>query len=287
MAGLRSLIAGTCCAWTLPLDASCAKAARQLYRDAASEVGITADLIYDGITMASELAANTLHAYESCGSRSALRPAVAALPELWLYLRGGGPKQELVCKIFDAYPGWKAGGTPGHSPARAPAEAVSGRGLQVVDELSQGRWGHHLTRARLSVRRVHGKAVWFALPIPPAGDRGPGQNGSAEGAPAETTAIDRCRQLSAGQAMRELEAMLAARGLGGRLVRADRPAADMSVLWVSRGLTVWCREGAISMQTPAGESHYWTYADLVDVTERAVWMHEEIEQAAGPAVARA
>jgi hypothetical protein len=41
------------------------------------------------------------------------------------------------------------------------------------------------------------------------------------------------------------------------------------------------------MQTPAGESHYWTYADLVDVTERAVWMHEEIEQAAGPAVARA
>ncbi len=81
--------------------------------------------------------------------------------------------------------------------------------------------------------------------------------------------------------------MLAARGLSGRLVRADKPAADMSVLWVSRGLTVWCRDGAISLQTPAGESHYWTYADLVDVTERAVWMHEEIEQAAGPAAARA
>ncbi len=109
MGGLRGLIAGTCCAWPLPLDASCAKTARQLYRDAASEAGITADVIYDGITMASELAANTLHAYESYGSRGSLRPTVAALPELWLYLRGSGPKRELVCKIFDAYPGWKGG----------------------------------------------------------------------------------------------------------------------------------------------------------------------------------
>ena len=287
MAGLRDLITGTCCAWALPVDPSCAKAARQLYQDAASEVGITADLIYDGITMASELADNTLHAYESYGSRGGLRPPIAALPELWVYLRGSGPRRELVCKIFDAYPGWKTGTAPGRSPDRASAQAVSGRGLQVVHELSQGRWGHHLTRARLSVRRVRGKAVWFALPIPPAAGRVPGQNDTAEGAPPETSAIDRCRQLSAGQAMRELEAMLAARGLGGRLVRADKPAGDVSVLWVSRGLTVWCREGAISMQTPAGESHYWTYEDLVDVTERAVWMHEEIEQAAGPAVARA
>lgn len=287
MAGLRGLIGGTCCAWALPLDASCAKAARQLYRDAASEVGITADLVYDGITMASELAANTLHAYESYGSRSGLRPPVAALPELWLYLRGSGLSRELVCKVFDAYPGWKTGGAPGHSPGRAPAQAVSGRGLQVVHELSQGRWGHHLTRARLSVRRVRGKAVWFALPIPPAGDPGPGPNGMAEGARAGTSAVERCRQLSASQAMREFEAMLAARGLGGRLVRADKPAADMSVLWVSRGLTVWCRDGAISMQTPAGESHRWTYEDLVDVTERAVWMHEEIEHAAGAAVTTA
>jgi hypothetical protein len=287
MAGLRDLITGTCCAWALPVDPSCAKAARQLYQDAASEVGITADLIYDGITMASELAANTLHAYESYGSRGGLRPPIAALPELWVYLRGSGPRRELVCKIFDAYPGWKTGTAPGRSPDRASAQAVSGRGLQVVHELSQGRWGHHLTRARLSVRRVRGKAVWFALPIPPAAGRVPGQNDTAEGAPPETSAIDRCRQLSAGQAMRELEAMLAARGLGGRLVRADKPAGDVSVLWVSRGLTVWCRDGAISMQTPAGESQYWTYEDLVDVTERAVWMHEEIEQAAGPAVARA
>jgi hypothetical protein len=283
MGGLRGLVAGTCCAWSLPLDPSCAKAARQLYRDAGSEAGLSADLIYDGITMASELAANTLHAYETYGPRGSLRPPAAALPELWLYLRGSGAKRELVCKIFDAYPGWKLGQSPGHNPARAPLQAVSGRGLQVVNELSQGRWGHHLTRARLSVRRVRGKAVWFALPAPAAGDRGSSQDG-AEDNPAQAAA-DRCRQLSATQAMRELEAMLAARGLGGALVRADKPAADMAVLWVSRGLTVWCREGAISLQTPAGESHYWTYTDLVDVTERAVWMHEEMEHAARPAVA--
>jgi hypothetical protein len=152
MGSLRGLVTGTCCAWSLPVDPSCAKAARQLYQDAASEAGLNADLIYDGITMASELAANTLHAYETYGSRGGLRPPMAAVPELWLYLRGTGPKRELVCKVFDAYPGWKLGHSPDHSPARAPLQAVSGRGLQVVHELSQGRWGHHLTRARLSVR---------------------------------------------------------------------------------------------------------------------------------------
>jgi hypothetical protein len=36
-------------------------------------------------------------------------------------------------------------------------------------------------------------------------------------------------------------------------------------------------------RTPAGDSQHWTYADLADVTERAVWMHEQIEQAVGSA----
>ncbi|HYZ55947.1 MAG TPA: hypothetical protein VE733_20955 [Streptosporangiaceae bacterium] len=281
MCGLRGLTAGTCCAWPLPLDASCAKAARRLYRDAAAEVGITADLIYDGITMASELAANTLHAYENFGSRGSLRHHDATLPELWLYLRGCGTRRELVCKIFDSYPGWKLGNPPGRNPVRTPAQAVSGRGLQVVNELSHGRWGHHLTRARLSVRRVRGKAVWFALPAP-AEEPGWGPDGAADDAQADGAVIDCWHQLSARQAMKKLETMLAARGLGGRLVRADRPAVDLSVLWIPHGVTVWCRDGAVSLKTPAGDSQHWTYADLVDVTERAVWMHEEMEHSAGP-----
>jgi hypothetical protein len=57
----------------------------------------------------------------------------------------------------------------------------------------------------------------------------------------------------------------------------------MSVLWVPRGLTVCCRDGSVSLRTPAGDSQHWTYADLVDVTERAVWIHEEIEQAVAAA----
>ena len=63
---------------------------------------------------------------------------------------------------------------------------------------------------------------------------------------------------------------------GGRLLRADQPAAGISVLCVPRGLTVCCRDGTVSLRTPAGHSQHWTYADLVEVTERAVWIHEEI-----------
>jgi hypothetical protein len=226
MGNVRDLISGACCAWPLPGDASCAATARVRYREAAAEVGIGADVAYDGITMASELAANTLHA-------------------------------------VTAGPAW-----------------AGGRGLQVVHELSGGRWGHHLTRARLGRWKVRGKAVWFALPAPvpaapsPAGDGGATRDGGDGG----LATVRRCRQLSARQATEKLQDMLSARGLGGRLLRADQPAADMSVLWVSRGLTVSCRDGSVLIETPAGDRQHWTYADLVDVSERAVWMHEELER---------
>jgi len=41
--------------------------------------------------------------------------------------------------------------------------------------------------------------------------------------------------------------------------------------------------GAVSGRGLAVVHEYWTYADLVEVTERAVWMHEEIEHAIVPA----
>ena len=284
MGSLRTLVTGACCAWPLPTDASCARAARQFYREATAEAGIRAGLIDDGVLMASELAANTLHAGRDISgrdisgrdiaSRDRFRPAVAR-PELWLYLRGSGMMRELVCKVFDACPGWRLGRIPGTLPHRAAAEAVSGRGLQVVHELSHERWGHHLTRARLGGRKVRGKAVWFALPAPSRGVTALAP-GPADTWAADLDAIRRYRRLSARQAATELEAMLAARGLGGRLLRADQPAADISVLCVPRGLTVCCRDGAVSLRTPAGDSQHWTYADLVEVTERAVWIHEEI-----------
>ena len=85
-------------------------------------------------------------------------------------------------------------------------DAVSGRGLHVIDGLSQGRWGHHLTRARLGGWKVSGKAVWFALPVP------------------ASSALDRFRGPQPGsvQAAGILERMLSERGIGtssGRTLR--------------------------------------------------------------------
>jgi hypothetical protein len=60
--GSRGVHAGACHAWPLPADATCATVARQVFRDAVSEIGLEPDLLDDGILMASELAANTLHA---------------------------------------------------------------------------------------------------------------------------------------------------------------------------------------------------------------------------------
>jgi hypothetical protein len=68
----------------------------------------------------------------------------------------------------------------------------------VVHELSGGRWGHHLTWARLGRRKCPGKAVWFALPAPP--DRDPWLAAPDEG-----------------EATTQLHALLSARGLGGQL----------------------------------------------------------------------
>src|SRR5579859_1917668 len=65
--GLRGVRAGMCHAWLLPADATCATVARQVFRDAVSEVGLEPDLLDDCVLMASELAANTLHARAVAG----------------------------------------------------------------------------------------------------------------------------------------------------------------------------------------------------------------------------
>src|ERR1700691_1183964 len=68
ISGWRSVHAGMCHAWPLPPDATCATVARQVVREAVSEVGLEQDLLDDCILMASELAANTLHAHEVAGA---------------------------------------------------------------------------------------------------------------------------------------------------------------------------------------------------------------------------
>ncbi len=233
--GLRMVQTRACGVWVLPNDPTCAGVARRLFRRVASELSLDREAIDDGVTMVSELAANTLHA-----SQRQLRPVNS---ELWLYLRGVGPQAELVGKIFDTLPGWARGNVPGRTVSRAPADAMSGRGLEVVHELSDGRWGHHLSRSRLSGAGVGGKAVWFALPAPVAGDHGP-----------------RPRPASAADAMNRLENDLGARGFTGRMVRADDQAADMAVLSIANGLTVWCRASAAWLRAPGVAAQQWSSA---------------------------
>jgi hypothetical protein len=227
----------------------------------ATGLGLEPDAIDDGVTMVSELAANTLHARQ--------RHSAPVNPELWLYLRGTGPRAELVCKVFDTLPGWVRGNVPGRTVARAPADAMSGRGLEVVHELSTGRWGHHLSRSRLAEAGLRGKAVWFALPAPVAGrDTG---RAAGQGSPA-----------SADEAMTELEKDLGTRGFGDKLVRADDPGADMAVLSIASGLTVWCRTGAAWLRAPGIPVQQWSYYDLVEVAEQAVQAYETVISRAEP-----
>jgi hypothetical protein len=255
--GLRMVQSRACAAWTLPGDPTCAGVARRLYRLVATGLALEPEAIDDGVTMVSELAANTLHAQQ--------RHSASVNPELWLYLRGTGPRAELVCKVFDTLPGWVHGNVPGRTVTRAPADAMSGRGLEVVHELSSGRWGHHLSRSRLAGAGLGGKAVWFALPAPAAG------RAAGQGSPA-----------SAGEAMTELEKDLGTRGFGDKLVRADDQGADMAVLSIASGLTVWCRSGAAWLRAPGTPVQEWSYCDLVEGAEQTVQAHETAIAHAGP-----
>ena len=156
--GLRMVQSRACGAWALPGDPTCAGVARRLFRRVAS-----------GLALEQETSRRRRDDGQRARRQHAARAAAAALPanpELWLYLRGTGQRTELVCKVFDTLPGWVRGNVPGRTVCRAPADAMSGRGLEVVHELSDGRWGHHLSRSRLSGTGLRGKAVWFALPVP-------------------------------------------------------------------------------------------------------------------------
>ena len=296
--GWCDMHAGACHAWPLPADATCAAVARQVFRDAAEETGLEPAVLDDCILMASELAANTLHARAVAGTGgggdqltqdmagelvtpASPPPRPSALPELWLYLRGLGIRRELVCKVFDSCRGWRHGSVP--SASLVSAQAVAGRGLQIVHELSRGRWGYHPTRARLGGRHG-GKAVWFAVPAPLAHARLVDVTGlRAYTLSADVTAARANARLSARQAAMKLEAMLTDRGVAGHLVRDDKPACDTSVLSVCHDLTVRCRRGEVSLTTPES-SERWNYADLVEAAELTVQRYEELELGASMGV---
>jgi hypothetical protein len=257
------LSTGGCFARPLPIDSTCAAAARRYFREAVSSLTLPSGLLHDGVTMASELAANTLHAQRNAARGPVRHKGAAGIPEIWLYLRGTSRSRELVCKVFDTERGWNAGSAPGMT--KAPVDSVSGRGLQVVAGLSAGQWGCHLTRSRLGNWKVPGKAVWFALRIPPSGL--PDYLGRPRYSPEALTD--------------ELEAMLADRGLAGGIVRADMD--NLSVLSLSQHLTVWRHGEVLSWRAPSGSYQQRDIGDLVDAAEHIVCAHEE---AAYPAPAQ-
>jgi hypothetical protein len=247
---------GGCCARFLPLDATCAREARQVYRKAAAVLGLAGDVVYDGMTMVSELAANTVHALDNIEVDADAGFPLAGAPELWIYLRHSPDRWELVCKVFDSAGGWRQG-EPAAGLGGAPPP---GRGLQIVAALSGGRWGYHPTRSRLGGWKVPGKAVWFAQPVPGA-------------------LVPRCllrSRIAPHRAARALEAMLAGRGLGWHLLRADEPAAAISVLSVRPGLTVWCRDQVICWRTRDGGYERRVPTDLIDAAEKIVCTCEEM-----------
>jgi anti-sigma regulatory factor (Ser/Thr protein kinase) len=237
------------------MDTTCASAARRFFREALSSLPIPSGLLHDGVTMASELAANTLHAQRKAAALGAtVSRAASGVPEIWVYLRGDGRQCELVCKVFDSQREWDGGQATGMD--KAPLDSVDGRGLQVVDGLSAGHWGCQLTLSRLGTWKAPGKAVWFALRIPPAVL--PDHLGRPRSSP--DWLVD------------ELEEMLAGRGLGG-IMRAD--ADGISVLSISRHLTVWRHGGRVSWRAASGQYQHLDLADTVEVAEQIVTAHEE------------
>ena len=257
----RACTRASCHAWPLPADATCATVARQVFRDAVSEVGLEPDLLDDCVLMASELAANTLHARAVAGTggggigscpsprtweanrfhpppgparpahpagtaRSRRGPAQSrGLPrKLWLYLRGLGTRRELVCKVFDCYRGWRHGS----APSTVPGPLCPGRDrARPADRAGAvlrpvGAPSHPGQARRLGRCAAR-----------PSGSRCPRRwptpgwwtsPGCARTRSRPTSPPPRASErLSARQAARELEAMLDERGFGGRLVRADQP----------------------------------------------------------------
>ena len=259
-AATAALTCGGCCGWPLPADATCAAVARRVFGQVVGALAVPEELASDGVVMTSELAANTLHAQANVEFDAAGARPVAGAPELWIYLRRAMGRWELVVKVFDSLSGWKDGLAP--VPGAAGADAVSGRGLDVVAGLSAGRWGHHLTRSRFGGWKVPGKAVWFAQPI-------------AGGIVAEPL---RGNRLEPGRAAWALEEMLAERGLGSGLLRAQEPSARMSVLSVRYGLTVWCRESAIWWRSPDGRHFERVPTDLVETAEQIVCVCAEMDR---------
>ncbi|WJY50114.1 ATP-binding protein [Streptomyces chengbuensis] len=121
--------------------------ARAVLRRVLKDLGLSGDVISDGVLAVSELVANA-HDH-ACGPYE-------------VHVRSAAGRY--ICEIHDGDPllppGLYCGATS--SPGAEPAEAASGllvergRGLRIVNELAQGQWGFHVTDCG-------NKAAWVVL----------------------------------------------------------------------------------------------------------------------------
>jgi anti-sigma regulatory factor (Ser/Thr protein kinase) len=247
---------GGCLVCPLPTDATAPSVARSQLKAALAQVRLNEELVYDFGVMATEAVTNGLQ--HALGGRERLERSIMDIPyplEMWVYHRLR-PEPQIVLKIFDPLNEWTPT-QPGTDPADQLAE--HGRGINILSQLSSA-WGWHRTRSRLGPRPVPGKAVWCCIPVTALCE--PPQH----------------PQLPIHQAAEALRALLAARGIDRIICNHDH---NRSLVSLPSGLTIWSeRPGVFRWKDPDGDTHLQTTADLTDVTETVVRLHEDLHAAA-------
>jgi hypothetical protein len=151
----------------------------------------------------------------------------------------------------------------GTSGSRCDARIAGTGGMpapttDILSRLSSA-WGWHRTRSRLGPWPVPGKAVWCCIPVTALCE--PPQH----------------PQLPIHQAAEALRALLAARGIDRIICNHDH---NRSLVSLPSGLTIWSEQpGVFRWKDPGGDTHLQTTADLTDVTETAVRLHEDLHAA--------
>jgi two-component sensor histidine kinase len=130
--------------WALPTDATCARTARDLVGTTLTALLVPREVVRDAKLMISELVTN------------AYQHASGHVPhELWLDWHA----DEVVCAVFDTLP-------MDELAADLAFSGDFGRGLSIVADLSEGRWGLRIDCSRLRPNSS-GKSVWFACKVLP------------------------------------------------------------------------------------------------------------------------
>ncbi|WUH99722.1 ATP-binding protein [Spirillospora sp. NBC_00431] len=237
-----------CAVLPLPADESIAAVARSQVRALLPALGLIVEDVHDLAIMVSELATNVFqHAISGGGLPTA---------ELWVYRRSGERgEDELVVKAFDTLRHWRRAAAPRPAGGAVADTREHGRGLEIIEILANGRWGHHPTRSRLTSPAVRGKATWFALPV-------------------ARTVRRRARPVDGSHAMRDLEALLVQRGVD-RLLRADE--LGVTVLTGPGDLTVWCETATFRWCARSGETGKLPVSDITEVCEQVVRLHEALD----------